>query len=74
MDLIIVKTANVCHICGVDALELVEDEQYVWFGCKRCMRYVRREKRQIVKMFVDYRGRRFNWSNMMAELYRLYTK
>jgi hypothetical protein len=37
------------------------------------MRYVKREKREIVRRFVDYRGRRFNWSGMMAELYRLYS-
>jgi len=32
-----------------------------------------REKREIVRRFVDYRGRRFNWSGMMAKLYRLYS-
>ena len=37
------------------------------------MRYVKRVKREIVRRFVDYRGRRFNWSGMMAELYRLYS-
>ncbi len=61
-----------CPFCG-GALELAENDNYVWFGCRRCMRYVKREKRQIVRRFVDYRGRRFNWVGMMAELYRLYT-
>jgi len=52
----------------------VEDESFVWFGCRRCMRYVRRDKREFVKRYVDYRGKRFDWVGMMAELYRLYKK
>ncbi len=72
MDLV-VETRSTCPFCG-GALELVEDESFVWFGCKRCMRYVKREKKTFVKKFVDYRERRFNWVGMMAELYELYTK
>jgi len=60
-----------CPLCGGD-LELVENDNYVWFGCRRCMRYVKRGKRELVRRFVDYRVRRFNWVGMMAELYRLY--
>ena len=60
-----------CPFCG-GVLELVEDASHVWFGCMRCMRYVKREKRQIVRRYVDYRGRRFNWSGIITELYRLY--
>ena len=60
-----------CPFCG-GALELVENDNYVWFGCRRCMRYVKREKRQIVRRFVGYREKRFDWVGMMAELYRLY--
>jgi transcription initiation factor IIE alpha subunit len=60
-----------CHFCG-GALELVENDNYVWFGCKRCMRYVKREKREMVRRFADYRKKKFNWSGMIAELYRLY--
>jgi len=67
----VVKTVNTCPFCG-DALELVEDDKFIWFGCRQCMRYVKREKRQIVRRFVDYRRRKFNWSGMMAELYQLY--
>ncbi len=73
MDLIVVETANVCHFCG-GVLELVEDESSVWFGCRRCMRYVKREKRMLVKKFVDYREKRFDWIGIMAELYQLYAK
>ncbi len=73
MDLVVVKTKSACPFCE-GALELVEDESFVWFGCKRCMRYVKREKKMFVKKFVDYRERRFNWVGMMAELYELYTK
>jgi hypothetical protein len=62
-----------CPFCG-GALELVEDAFFVWFGCRRCMRYVKREKREIVRRFVNYRERRFNWSGMMAELYHLYIR
>jgi len=60
-----------CPFCG-GALELAENDNYVWFGCRRCMRYVKREKREVVKRHVDYREKRFNWVGMMAELYRLY--
>ncbi len=73
MVFITVETVCTCPFCG-GALELVEDAYYVWFGCKRCMRYVRREKKQIVRRFVDYRERRFDWVGMMAELYQLYAK
>jgi RNA polymerase subunit RPABC4/transcription elongation factor Spt4 len=73
MDLITVVTANVCPFCG-GALELVEDATFVWFGCRRCMRYVKRDKRSVVKRYVDYREKRFDWSGMMAELYQLYKK
>ncbi len=73
MDLIVVETISKCPFCG-SALELVEDAFYIWFGCKWCMRYVRREKRVIVRRFVDYRKRRFNWRGIMAELYQLYVK
>ncbi|ACB39644.1 hypothetical protein [Pyrobaculum neutrophilum] len=71
MGLISVETASVCPSCG-GPLELVEDGVFLWFGCRRCMRYVKRGKRDFVKRFVDYRSRSFNWSGMMAELYRLY--
>jgi hypothetical protein len=64
---------STCPFCG-RALELVENDNYVWFGCRRCMRYVKRGKRELVRRFVDYRVRRFNWSGMMAELYRLYSR
>ena len=71
MDLIAVETVNICPFCG-GVLELVEDDRYVWFGCRRCMRYVRRDKRMLVKRFVDYRERRFDWVGVMAELYQLF--
>ena len=73
MGLVSVATATVCPFCGY-ILELVEDASSVWFGCRRCMRYVKRDKREIVKRHVDYRERRFNWSGMMAELHQLYVK
>jgi len=73
MDLTAVETVNTCLLCG-GALELVEDESSIWFGCRRCMRYVKREKRAIIKRFVDYRTRRFDWIGIMAELHQLYTK
>jgi len=72
MDLV-VETVDTCPFCG-GALELVEDATFVWFGCRRCMRYVKREKREIVRRFVNYRERRFNWSDMITELYQLYTR
>jgi tRNA(Ile2) C34 agmatinyltransferase TiaS len=73
MDLTVVETVNTCPLCG-GALELVEDGSSIWFGCRRCMRYVKREKRIIMKRFVDYRTRKFDWIGIMAELYQLYTK
>ena len=72
MDMVVVS-ANVCPFCG-GALELVEDTTFVWFGCRRCMRYVKRDKKEVVKRHVDYREKRFNWVGMMAELYQLYKK
>jgi ssDNA-binding Zn-finger/Zn-ribbon topoisomerase 1 len=48
MDLIVVETVNKCPFCG-GVLDLVEDARYVWLGCRRCMRYVRREKRTFIK-------------------------
>ncbi len=72
MDLV-VETMDTCPFCG-GALELVEDATFVWFGCRRCMRYVKREKREIVRRFVNYRERRFNWSDMITELYQIYTR
>jgi len=71
MDLIVVETVNACPFCG-SALELVENNRYVWFGCRRCMRYVRREKKTVMRRFVDYRERRFDWVGVMAELYQLF--
>jgi len=62
-----------CPFCG-GALELAENDNYVWFGCRGCMRYVKREKRALIRRFVDYRGKRFNWIGMMAELYHLYIR
>jgi hypothetical protein len=38
------------------------------------MRYVKREKRTLLKRYVDYREKRFNWVGMMAELYQLYSR
>jgi RNA polymerase subunit RPABC4/transcription elongation factor Spt4 len=72
MDLV-VETMDTCPFCG-GALELMEDATFVWFGCRRCMRYVKREKREIVRRFVNYRERRFNWSDMITELYQIYTR
>jgi RNA polymerase subunit RPABC4/transcription elongation factor Spt4 len=72
MDLV-VETVNTCPFCG-DALELVEGASHVWFGCRRCMRYVKREKREMVRRFVNYREKKFNWSGMISELYQLYTR
>jgi RNA polymerase subunit RPABC4/transcription elongation factor Spt4 len=72
MDLV-VETVDTCPFCG-GALELMEDATFVWFGCRRCMRYVKREKREIVRRFVNYRERRFNWSDMITELYQIYTR
>jgi transcription initiation factor IIE alpha subunit len=63
---------STCPFCG-GALELVESDNYVWFGCRRCMRYVKRGKRELVRRFVDYRKKRFDWVGIMAELYSLYT-
>jgi RNA polymerase subunit RPABC4/transcription elongation factor Spt4 len=72
MDLV-VETVDTCPFCG-GVLELVEDATFVWFGCRRCMRYVKREKREIVRRFVNYRERMFNWSGMITELYQIYTR
>jgi uncharacterized paraquat-inducible protein A len=70
---IVVKTVNKCPFCGC-ALELVEFPSHIWFGCIRCMRYVKREKRQIMRKFVDYRKRKFKWRQMMSELYYIYRR
>ncbi|MEM1598568.1 MAG: hypothetical protein QXP31_11780 [Pyrobaculum sp.] len=66
-----VEFEYVCRHCG-GRLELVEDENFVWLGCKSCMRYVKRGKKELVRRFVDYKNRRFLWASMVAELYGLY--
>ncbi len=71
--MVIIETKNKCPFCG-GVLELVENDHYLWFGCRRCLRYVKREKRTIVKRYVDYKERKFDWVGIMAELYSLYVK
>jgi RNA polymerase subunit RPABC4/transcription elongation factor Spt4 len=71
--MITVETKSICPFCS-GALEFVEDEHHVWFGCRRCLRYVKREKRTIIKRYVDYKEKRFNWIGIIAELYSLYVK
>ncbi|WP_053240470.1 hypothetical protein [Pyrobaculum islandicum] len=73
MGLVYVDTVNTCPRCG-GVLELVEDDRFIWFGCRRCMRYVKREKREVTKRYVDYVKRKFDWRGMMNELYELYLK
>jgi len=68
-----IETSYRCPFCG-GALELAEDDYHIWFGCGRCLRYVKREKKGVVRRFVDYRKKRFNWRGMMNELYKLYTR
>ncbi|MEM1518634.1 MAG: hypothetical protein QXK71_06275 [Pyrobaculum sp.] len=51
---------------------IVEDESYVWLGCKRCLRYVKRDKRELTRRYVNYKRRFFNWRGLMEELYALY--
>ena len=53
-------------------MEIIEDERYLWFGCRSCMRYVRREKRELARLYIR-RGRIFYWREMMGDLYRLYS-
>ena len=53
-------------------MEILEDEYYVWFGCRRWLRYVRRGKRELVRRYVDYSARFFNWRGLVEELYALY--
>ncbi|MEZ0319033.1 MAG: hypothetical protein ABWK05_03435 [Pyrobaculum sp.] len=67
----VVEVEYTCRYCG-GRLELVEDENFVWLGCKSCMRYVKRGKKELVKRFVDYKNRRFLWTSMVTELYGLY--
>ncbi len=71
MDLLAVEVASRCPLCG-SAMEIVEDNTYVWFGCKRCLRYVKREKRELARRYVNYSVRLFNWRGLMEELYALY--
>lgn len=63
-----------CPFCG-GFMEIVEDERYLWFGCRSCMRYVRREKRELVRLYIARRGRGgvFYWREMIDDLYRLYS-
>jgi hypothetical protein len=71
MDLTVVEVASRCPFCS-GALEIVEDKSYIWFGCRRCMRYVRREKRELTRRYVDYTSRRFDWRGLVSELYAVY--
>ena len=60
-----------CPFCR-GALVIVEDESYVWLGCKRCLRYVKRDKRELTRRYVNYKRRFFNWRGLVEELYALY--
>ncbi|MEM0369790.1 MAG: hypothetical protein QXE80_03730 [Pyrobaculum sp.] len=60
-----------CPFCGA-ALAFIEDGEYVWLGCRRCLRYVKRKKSEIVRRYVNYSVRLFNWRGLMEELYALY--
>ncbi len=71
MDLFTLEIGARCHICGA-ALEFIEDGEYVWLGCRRCMRYVKKEKRSLVRRYFDYRARRIDWRTMIHELYEIY--
>jgi hypothetical protein len=69
----IVETAYTCHICN-GPLELMEDKHNVWLGCKRCVRYVKRDKIVMMRRFIDRRKRKFYWRQMLDELYYIYTR
>lgn len=71
MDLTTVEVGARCPFCG-GFMEIVEDDRYLWFGCRSCMRYVKREKRDLVRRYVNYGARIFDWRGLMAELSRLY--
>lgn len=68
VDVLVLYTKFQCPKCG-GSLELLEDETYVWLGCKHCMKYVKRNKRDLVRQYVNYRDRTFRWADMMSELY-----
>lgn len=69
----VAQLAVSCPYCG-ETLEIVEDRSYVWFGCSRCLRYVRREKRELARRYVNYPARFFNWRGLIEELYTLYAR
>lgn len=51
---------------------MLEDKDFVWFGCVNCWRYVKRSKRDLLRRFVDYRSGKFMWSDMLEALYNNY--
>ncbi|MEM1568945.1 MAG: hypothetical protein QXI84_10730 [Thermofilaceae archaeon] len=55
-------------------MEIIEDEKYLWFGCRSCMRYVRRRKAELARLYIRRRGRGgfFDWRGMVEELYHIY--
>ncbi|MFN7105828.1 MAG: hypothetical protein ACK4M3_04520 [Pyrobaculum sp.] len=71
MEPIELATTYRCPSCG-KPLELLEDRDVVWFGCVNCWKYVRENKRELARRFVDYRGRKFLWSDMLEVLYSNY--
>ncbi len=67
-----IMTSHTCPLCGF-SLEMLEDDELVWFGCGRCLKYVTAKKRDLVAKFFDYRHKRLMWSTMLEELYSSYT-
>lgn len=73
MEFLAVEVASRCPFCS-GAMEILEDEKYVWLGCRRCLRYVKRDKRELTRRYVNYKRRFFNWRRLMAELYAAYRR
>ncbi|MFN3805327.1 MAG: hypothetical protein ACK4SY_09740 [Pyrobaculum sp.] len=59
-----------CPFCRSRALELLEDDNNVWFDCVICLRYVKMCKRELVWRFV--KNGEFMWSAMLRFLYDRY--
>jgi len=65
-----VEVNYTCPYCG-SKLILLEDDDFVWFGCSKCMKFYRAKKDFITLKFTRYveGNGYFDWRNMLKYMY-----
>lgn len=59
-----------CPHCG-QKMVMFEDDEFVWFGCSRCVKFYRAKKGFITLKFTKYSNGEgyFDWKNMLRYMY-----